>query len=80
LENEITKLRTTRSKGLLDAGVGLNEDIIDEREVLGGGGEGKFDFALMEEYNVRVEIIGGNVLGADGADVDKWWEWIARYL
>lgn len=80
LENEITKVRNTRSRGLLDAGVGLNEDTIDEREVLGGGGEGKFDFGLMEEYNVHIEIIGGNVLGAEGADVDKWWEWIAKYL
>jgi len=80
LENEISKLRSTRSKGLLDAGVGVDEDAVDERDVLGGGGEGKFDFGLMEEYNVLVKVVGGNVLGAEGADVSQWWEWIARCL
>lgn len=80
LENEITKLRNTRSRGLLDSAVGVNEDTLDERDVLGGGGEGKFDFGLMEEYNVHVDMIGGNVLGADGADVSQWWAWIGKYL
>jgi len=80
LENEISKLRATRSKGLLDAGVGVDEDVVDERDVLGGGGEGKFEFGLMEEYNVHVEVVGGNVLGTEGADVSQWWEWIARCL
>ena len=80
LETEITNLRSTKSKGLLDSGVGMDEDNQDEQEVLGGAGEGKFEFKLMEEYNVPIEVLGGNVVGIDGADTKKWWDWIGRHL
>lgn len=80
LEDEITKLRNTRSKGLLDSGIGMSDEIDEERDILGGGGEGRFEFGLMEEYNVRVEVIGGNVLGSDSADVANWWDWLGRHL
>lgn len=80
LELEMTKLRNTRSTGLLDSGIGMDDDAAEERDMLGGGGEGKFEFGLMEEYNIPIEVIGGNVLGADGADVEKWWEWLANHL
>lgn len=79
LEAEVTKLRASKTKGLLDSGIGM-DDLVEEQEVLGGNGEGKFEFKLMEEYNVPIEVIGGNVLGADGADTSKWWDWIARHL
>ena len=81
LEAEITKVRSSRNKGLLDSGVGMNDlDISDEKEWLGDGGEGKFDFTQMEEVNVPVTVAGGNVLGADGPDVKQWWEWIGSNL
>ncbi|KAI9655441.1 MAG: hypothetical protein M1831_004856 [Alyxoria varia] len=79
LESEVTKLRTTRTQGLLDSGIGMDEDL-DEQEALGGGGEGPFKFDLMEEYEVPVEVLGGNVTGADGSDAGKWWDWIGKHL
>ena len=81
LEKEITKLRETRSKGLLDSGVGM-DDVVedDEREVLGGAGEGSFSFGLMEEYGISIDVRGGSVSAPDGADVGAFWEWIAEIL
>lgn len=79
LETEISRLRGTKSRGLLDSGVGMDNDM-EDRDVLGGAGEGAFEFGLMEEYNVPVEVIGGNVTGNDGADVEKWWQWIGDHL
>ena len=82
LETEITNIRNSRNKGLLDSGIGM--DSIDgageEREWLGEGGDGKFEFSQMEESNVRVSVVGGNVVGAEGADVQGWWGWIGENL
>lgn len=80
LETEITKLRNSRSKGLMDSGIGMDDGPTDEIEILGGGGEGSFDFGLMEEYNIPVHVAGGSVLGNDGPDTEKWWEWIGNHL
>lgn len=85
LENEISNLRSSRSKGLLDSGVGMDGDEgMEDREVLGGGGEGGFTFGLLEEYGVEVSVVGGNVLAAGGeglgSDVGGWWGWIAERL
>lgn len=81
LESEITKIRSSRGKGLLDSGIGMNDlDIGEEKEWLGDGGEGKFDFSQMEEVNVSVTVAGGNVLGSDGPDVQQWWDWIGSNL
>lgn len=80
LEAEITKLRNTKSKGLLDSGIGMDDNGMEDQEILGGAGEGKFEFKLMDEYNVHVEVVGGNVLGSSGDDTAKWWDWIGRQL
>ena len=81
LESEITSVRSSRNKGLLDSGIGMNDpDIGEEKEWLGDGGEGKFDFSQMEEVNVSVTVAGGNVLGADGNDIQQWWDWIGSNL
>lgn len=81
LESEITNVRNSRGKGLLDSGIGMNDlDIGEEKEWLGDGGEGKFEFSQMEEVNVSVSVAGGNVLGADGPDVKQWWDWIGSIL
>ncbi len=59
----------------------MNElDTGEEKEWLGDGGEGGFEFKQMEEVGVSVEILGGNVQGAEGTDVAGWWAWIGRYL
>ena len=52
----------------------------EEREWLGETGEGKFAFAQMEESNVKVSVVGGNVVGAEGPDVQGWWGWIGENL
>lgn len=81
LEAELSKIRISRNKGLLDSGIGMNDvDVGEEKEWLGDVGEGKFDFSQMEEFNVSVSVIGGNVLGADGPNVKNWWDWIGSNL
>ena len=81
LEAEITNVRSSRNKGLLDSGIGMNElDIGEEKEWLGDGGEGKFEFSQMEEVNVSITVAGGNVLGSEGGDVKQWWDWIGTNL
>ena len=79
LESEITRVRSSRAKGLLDSGVGMN-DVEEERDWLGDGGDGAFGFSQMAEVNVPIAIIGGNVMGSDEADVVQWWDWIGGNL
>ena len=80
LEAEIEHVRRGREKGLLDsAGVG-EESGGDGDEILGDGGEGAFRFEQLEGDGVEVSVIGGSVLGNEGGDVQKWWQWIAELL
>lgn len=78
LEAELTKIRNSKSKGLLDSGVGLN-DVDEDREWLGGEGD-RFEFAHMEEANVIVQVLGGNVIGSQGSDVKAWSDWIGNNI
>jgi signal recognition particle receptor subunit beta len=83
LEKAISEVRRTRATGLKDAGVALTgeEEMVDEeREWLGEGGEGPFEFQQMEEVGTSVVVRGGNVLGSEGSDAKKWFEWIAEHL
>ena len=81
LEAEITSVRTSRSKGLLDSGIDMNEmDVGEEKDWLGDGGAGKFTFSQLDEVNVPITVLGGNVVGSDGPDVAKWWDWIGSNL
>ncbi len=81
LESEITKIRTSRDKGLFDSGVDMNEmDAGEEKDWLGGSSDGKFEFSQLEEFNVPVTILGGNVVGPNRPDVEKWWDWIGSNL
>ncbi|KAM7183242.1 signal recognition particle receptor subunit beta [Naviculisporaceae sp. PSN 640] len=82
LEAELGRIRTTRSKGLLDSGVGVDDDIAggngdEESEWLGEYGSEKFSFKQMLEFDIEVDVIGGSVTG-DGPGADKWWRWIAE--
>jgi signal recognition particle receptor subunit beta len=80
LEAEITKVRNSRSKGLLDSGIGMG-DLDDEKDDwLGEMGSKEFKFSQMEEFDVVVEVLGGNVLGGDGPSVEKWWRWVSERL
>ena len=81
LEKEITKVRDSRSKGLLDSGVGMTDASFgEEKDILGEGMDEPFKFSQMTDNSVEITVEGGNVLGADGPAVEKWWGWIADQL
>jgi signal recognition particle receptor subunit beta len=88
LEREITRIRETRARGLLSVGTlgkgeglgGNDEEGDEEKETLGGTGDGDFKFKAMEEWNVRIDVVGGNALGDESPGVDGWWEWIGMQL
>ncbi|KAK4661337.1 uncharacterized protein QC763_703270 [Podospora pseudopauciseta] len=78
LEAELGRIRAARSKGLLDSGVGQDDLAAgEEGDWLGGDGSEKFSFAQMMEFDVDVDVIGGNVTG-DGPGAEKWWKWIGE--
>jgi len=79
LETEISKVRTSRSKGLLDSGIGM-EDAEEKDDWLGEFESTEFKFKQMEEFDVQVEVIGGNVAGGEGPTVEKWWGWVSERL
>ncbi len=80
LQSEIERVRVSRRKGLTE--VGQEPDVDAEEAVLGGGGEEKFSFKLMqEEYNISVDVLGGAVKGEEaGKGVQRWEEWIGGCL
>ncbi|KAI1368439.1 signal recognition particle receptor beta subunit-domain-containing protein [Xylaria arbuscula] len=74
LEAELGRIRQSRSKGLLDSGVGTDDIGSEEQDSwLGEYGSEKFTFAQMREFDIEVDVVGGSVLEAN---VDKWWDWI----
>ena len=81
LEAEITGVRTSRAKGLLDSGIGMN-DLADDpdRDWLGEPGEGGFEFSQMLEANVRIQIESGSTSGTENADVASYWAWLGSNL
>lgn len=87
LEVEIEKIRTSRSKGLLDPTVGTGVDKEEEEEEpLGGAeGEGKFSFKMLEEeIGIKVDVVGGAAKDDGetevGSGVQRWEEWIGSCL
>lgn len=81
LEKELGRIRRTRSKGLLDSGVGADDFGGDEEadDWLGEYGSDEFKFDQMREFDIDVDVEGGAVLG-DKPDVDRWWAWIGSRL
>jgi signal recognition particle receptor subunit beta len=90
LQNEITKLKDTRSRGIASitqstSAEGMNfgsqnvTDEDDEGDVLGGNSAGKFDFDLLQEYGIDVTVLGGSISEGEKG-VEKWWDWIAELL
>ena len=84
LEAEVGKVRQTRSKGLLDSGVGMEDDGSQDEEANGLGqfGAKDFRFAQMEEHGVDVKVVGGSVKadGNESGKVDEWWAWIGENI
>lgn len=78
LEAELTRIRASKSKGLLDSGVGVDEIGSEEQDSwLGEYGSEKFSFEQMREFDIDVEVLPGSVSG-DGSEAEKWWWWIAQ--
>jgi len=80
LEAEIERVRSSKSRGLTTVGEDVDEP--QEEEVLGGDGEGKFSFKLLkEEFDIKVDVLGGAVKGEEaGKGVRRWEEWIGSSL
>lgn len=76
LEEEITKMRVSRAKGILDVEDDGEGDM--EREWLGEGGEGPFEFKGMQEAGVEVEVKGGSV--DRGEWKDRLGSWVGSCL
>ncbi|KAM0561941.1 hypothetical protein ACHAPJ_002382 [Fusarium lateritium] len=80
LEAELTRIRASRSKGLLDSGVGSDDIGSEEQDSwLGEYGSSKFTFSQLQEFDIDIEVLPGNVSG-DGPGADKWWWWIAQRI
>ncbi|KAL2270506.1 hypothetical protein VTJ83DRAFT_2690 [Remersonia thermophila] len=83
LEAEIGRIRRARSKGLLSSdrhdADGLDADEDEADAWLGSYGSDKFSFKEMLEFDIEVDVLGGNVVG-EGPGADKWWRWIAERL
>ncbi|KAK0788950.1 hypothetical protein LTR75_010546 [Friedmanniomyces endolithicus] len=80
LEEELGKVRQTRSKGLLDSGIGMDDggEADEESNWLGEYGAKGFKFAQMREHGVEVEVVGTST-SAEGEDEGrgrKCWGWI----
>lgn len=84
LEEELAKIRHAKSKGLMDSGIGMEDDAggDEEQNWLGEYGAKDFKFGQMEEHGVEVAVAGGNVKGDGGekGKVDEWWSWIGENL
>jgi signal recognition particle receptor subunit beta len=81
LEVEIERVRLSRRKGLVTVGEEEGAEVEGE-DVLGGDGEEKFSFEIMEqEFGIQVDVLGGAVKGEEaGKGVRKWEEWIGGCL
>ncbi|OAA50330.1 Signal recognition particle receptor, beta subunit [Metarhizium rileyi] len=78
LEHELTRIRVSKSKGLLDSGVGVDEVGSEEQDSwLGEYGSEKFSFQQMGEFDIEVDVVPGSVI-TNEAEVDKWWWWMAQ--
>jgi signal recognition particle receptor subunit beta len=78
LEAELGRIRQSRSKGLLDSGVGTDDIGSEEQDNwLGEYGSEKFAFGQLREFDIEVDVIGGSVL--EGS-IDKWWDWISSRI
>ncbi|RFU76659.1 signal recognition particle receptor, beta subunit [Trichoderma arundinaceum] len=80
LETELSRIRASRSKGLLDSGVGIDDIGSEEQDGwLGEYGSEKFTFQQMNEFDIDVEVLAGSVL-TEEPGADKWWWWIAQRI
>ena len=77
LEKEITRIRDSRAKGLLDSGVVAVDAGGDEDDWLGDGGEEEFNMEMMDDAGIDVSIRSGSV---EKADCNEWRKWVGSCL
>lgn len=82
LQSELERVRTSKKRGVSAVDAREDQEENEDETVLGGGGEGKFSFKMLEEeFGVSVDVVGGDVKGdEDGKGVRKWEEWIGSCL
>lgn len=80
LQAELEGVRTSRRKAVTTVDATDNGDE-DEDATLGGGGEDQFSFKLLEdEYEIFVDVVGGNVRDDNGTGIKEWETWIGTCL
>ncbi|KAI3399889.1 hypothetical protein diail_5400 [Diaporthe ilicicola] len=80
LEKELGRIRSARSKGLLDSGAGGDGAGGDDADDwLGEYGSAEFKFDQMREFDTEVDVVSGNIIG-DGPGADAWWSWIGSRI
>ena len=79
LQTQIERVRSSRQKSLSTVG---EETQDDQEDILGGGGEAKFSFKLMQEdFGIQIDVLEGAVRGDEaGKRVRAWEEWIGGLL
>lgn len=82
LEAEVGRVRVSKSKALLDSGIGMGDaaEAEEKDNWIGTVGSEEFTFSQMDDFGMSVEVIGGSVIGVDGAEDKKWWSWIGERL
>lgn len=84
LEEEIAKVRQSKSKGVIDSGIDVDDNPggDDEQNWLGEYGSGDFRFSQMEEHGIDIKVMGGNVKGEgdQAGHIDGWWVWIGENI
>ena len=80
LETELTRLRASVSRGLLDSAVRETTDSASEHGWLGDGGSTDFDFSQLHELNIATSVIGGSASGESGHTVSQWRDWVKHNI
>lgn len=83
LAAEIDRIRSSRSKGLMDASA--DSGVADGEDDILGIEDVPFNFGLLEdEVGLKVDIVGGSIKDDKGEElgsgVRKWEEWIGKCL
>ncbi|CAD6500728.1 BgTH12-06435 [Blumeria graminis f. sp. triticale] len=80
LEDEVSKIQASKSKGLLSSEMDTNEEGMEEKEDwIVEKGSSNFKFSQLEEFGISLEVHGGHISG-DKPSIDHWLVWISERL
>nr|POE82450.1 signal recognition particle receptor subunit beta [Quercus suber] len=80
LEEEIGKVRVTKSKGVLDSSMRGEGEEDEEAAWLGEYGVKHFTFQQVEEYGIDVKVLGGSIESDGQQKVGEWLGWLGELL